>query len=44
MMANLTSSKTINAKCAFKRFATEHGVKIAHYHCNNGRFADTAFV
>ncbi len=44
MMSNLTSSKTINAKCAFKRFAAEHGVKISHYHCDNGCFADTAFV
>jgi hypothetical protein len=44
MTLNLTLSKTINAKCAFERFAAEHGVKITHYHCNNGRFADTAFV
>ncbi len=44
MTLNLTSSKTIDAKRAFERFAAEHGVKIAHYHCDNGRFADTAFV
>ncbi len=44
MTSNLTSSETIDANRAFKRFAAEHGVKIAHYHCNNGRFADTAFI
>ncbi len=44
MTTNLTSAKTINAKRAFKRFAAEHGVKITHYHCNNGRFVNTAFV
>jgi hypothetical protein len=44
MTSNLTSLETIDAKRAFERFAAKHGVKIAHYHCNNGRFADTAFV
>ncbi len=44
MTTNLTFSKTINAKQAFERYAAEHGVRIAHYHCDNGRFADTAFV
>jgi hypothetical protein len=44
MTLNLTSSKTIDAKRAFERFAAEHGVKIARYHCDNERFADTAFV
>jgi hypothetical protein len=44
MTSNLTSSKTIDAKRTFKRFAAEHGIKIAHYHCNNGHFADTAFI
>jgi hypothetical protein len=44
MTTNLTSSENIDAKQAFERYATEHGVRIAHYHCNNGRFADTAFV
>ncbi len=43
MMSNLTSAKTINTKHAFERFAAEHGVRIQHYHCNNGRFADSMF-
>ena len=44
MTTNLTSSETLEAKHAFERFAAEHGVKITHYHCDNGRFADTAFI
>jgi hypothetical protein len=44
MTTNLTSSETLEAKHAFEHFAVEHGVKIAHYHCNNGQFADTAFI
>ncbi len=43
MMTNLTSNKTVNAKQAFKRFATKHSVQIKHYHCNNGCFANTLF-
>jgi hypothetical protein len=44
MTTNLTSSKTLEAKHAFERFAAKHGVKIAHYHCDNGQFADTPFI
>jgi hypothetical protein len=44
MTLNLTSSKTLDAKRAFEHFPAKHGVKIAHYHCDNGRFPDTAFV
>jgi hypothetical protein len=44
MTSNLTSSETIDTKRAFEHYTAKHGVKIAHYHCNNGRFADTAFV
>ena len=32
------------AKQAFERFCSTHGVKAVHYHANNGRFADNAFV
>ncbi len=24
-------------------FAAQHGIRIQHYHCNNGRFSDNAF-
>jgi hypothetical protein len=44
MTTNLTSSEALEAKHAFERFAAKHGVKIAHYHCNNGQFADAAFI
>jgi hypothetical protein len=43
MTTNLTSNETVNAKQAFKQFITKHGMQIKHYHCDNGRFADTFF-
>jgi hypothetical protein len=43
LMQDLKSDKTIKAKRAFEQFAADHGVKILHYHCNNGRFKDNAF-
>ncbi|EJK77403.1 hypothetical protein THAOC_00765, partial [Thalassiosira oceanica] len=44
LMKNLTSAETIKAKLAFETWANLHGVTIRHYHCDNGRFADNAFV
>ena len=44
MHQHLTTDETINAKHAFERLAEQHGVRILHYHCDNGRFADKAFV
>ena len=44
MHQHLTMDETIDAKHAFERLAEQHGVRILHYHCNNGRFADKAFV
>ena len=44
MHYDLTSDKTINAKHAFEHLAEQHGVRILHYHCDNGRFTDKAFV
>ncbi len=43
MTSNLTGKETVNVKRAFERFAAEHGVCIAHCHCDNGRFADSLF-
>jgi hypothetical protein len=37
------SNKTLAAKVAFEQYTAEHGVKILHYHCNNGHFHDNAF-
>ena len=42
-MQDSSSDETIKAKRAFEQFAADHGVKILHYHCNNGRFADNTF-
>jgi len=35
--------ETVAAKRAFEAFAAQHGVRIQHYHCNNGCFSDNAF-
>ena len=43
LMRDSSSEETIKAKRAFEQFAADHGVKILHYHCDNGRFADNAF-
>jgi hypothetical protein len=43
LMLDLSAEETLKAKRAFEQFAGEHGVKIQHYHCDNGRFADNAF-
>ena len=43
MTSSLTGKETVDAKRAVERFAAEHGVRIAHYHCDNGRFADSLF-
>jgi hypothetical protein len=36
MTSNLNSLETIEAKQAFEQFAAQHGVRIQHYHCDNG--------
>ena len=41
---SLSTNETIKAKLAFEQFASAHGVQIKHYHCDNGRFADAAFI
>jgi hypothetical protein len=38
-----SSAETLAAKRAFETFAAEHGVRIQHYHCDNGRFHNNAF-
>jgi hypothetical protein len=42
LMTKLTSEETMEAKRAFEPFAEQHGVRILHYHCNNGQVADTS--
>jgi hypothetical protein len=36
LMTRLTLQETVDAKRAFEHFAKQHGVRILHYHCNNG--------
>ena len=40
----ITSAETVLTKQSFERFARDHGVKITHYHADNGRFADNGFI
>jgi hypothetical protein len=44
LQQGLTSAETVEAKRAFKAYARSHGVSIKHYHADNGRFADNAFI
>ena len=43
-MSSLTSEETVRAKQAFELWAADKGVTIKQYHCDNGRFADNAFI
>jgi hypothetical protein len=36
LMTKLTSEETMDAKQALEHFAEQHGIRILHYHCNNG--------
>ena len=44
LQRRLTSEETVQAKHAFDRMSEQRGVKILHYHADNGRFADNAFI
>ena len=39
-----TAEETLEAKSAFESYAAEMGVSIKHYHADNGRFAEAAFM
>jgi hypothetical protein len=43
LQINASSEETMATELAIEQYATEHGVKILHYHCNNGQFHDNAF-
>jgi hypothetical protein len=43
LQINDSAIKTIAARRAFEAFAAKHGVRIQHYHCDNGQFYDNAF-
>ena len=40
----MTTQETIDAKHAFEHIAKQHAIRIRHYHYDNGRFADRAFM
>jgi hypothetical protein len=44
MQQQLTSDETVEAKHAFEVFSRSQGVTIKHYHPDNGRFSDNAFL
>jgi hypothetical protein len=39
-----SGDETVDAKRAFERLAGSHGVKVLHYHGDNGRFAENLFM
>ncbi|KAL7575399.1 hypothetical protein ACA910_007307 [Epithemia clementina (nom. ined.)] len=44
LQKRITSEETVQAKKAFERHASLYNVRIQHYHCDNGRFADNGFI
>ena len=44
LQKQVTSQETVMTKHAFERSAEQHGIMIKHYHTDNGRFADNAFI
>ena len=44
LQKHITSQETVMAKHAFEQSAEQRGVKIRHYHANNGHFVDNAFI
>jgi hypothetical protein len=44
LQQQLSSEETVKAKAAFEAYSRSVGVKIEHYHADNGRFADNGFL
>ena len=44
LQRSTNADETLDAKEAFERFAYQHGVKIKHYHADNGRFNERAWI
>jgi hypothetical protein len=40
LQISTTSEETVQAKVAFERYANSFGIRIQHYHADNGRFSD----
>ena len=43
-MYKITSEETKYSMKRFERHTAGFNVRLEHYHCNNGRFADNAFI
>jgi hypothetical protein len=43
LQISTSAEDTLLAKLKFEQYALSHGVKILHYHADNGRFAENAF-
>jgi hypothetical protein len=44
MQQQFKSNDTVEATHAFEAYTGSHGVTIKHYHADNGRFSDNAFL
>ena len=44
LMESISGDETVQAKEAFERYAADLGIKIRHYHADNGRFAEKSFT
>lgn len=40
----LTSAETVEGKIAFENYCANRGVRVKHYHADNGRFQDKLFM
>ena len=43
LMTEMNAKSTVTAKEAFERISKSHGVKVRHYHCDNGLFDTIEF-
>ena len=44
LQKRIPSEETVKAKIAFEAYSKLLGVRVLHYHADNGRFADNAFL
>jgi hypothetical protein len=44
LQRSTNADETIQAEEAFERYANSHGIKIHHYHADNGRFAENKWT
>ena len=44
LQETVSAAETLRAKHDFEQFAAENGVRISHYHSDNGRFSEASFT